>query len=300
MQNKQKIDIIGACCDLGVHVDGANLAPEILEKIIDKKFYNKIYNVFQQEGIVKELDKDNKKKNLKPLNEFNTRLYNQVKQVVDEGNFPFTIGGDHAIAMASDLAVISKYENLGIIWFDAHGDYHTFKTTMTGNIHGLPFAAVTGYEKTLITDFHGDGPRYNPKNAVILGGRDIDLPDELNNLKDAGVTIFSSKDIREQGCEKVYAKAFEIASNGTSGVHVSYDLDVIDPSIAPGVSIPAVDGINLDEAYAFAEYIVKKKDILSSIDFVEYNPLRDKDQITLNICKNILNILFEGLNKEEY
>lgn len=297
MLDKQKIDIIGACCDLGVHVNGTNLAPEILEKEIDSKLYNEIYNVFTQEGIVKELDKDNKHKNLAPLNEFNERLYKKVKEVVDSGNFPFTIGGDHAIAMASDLAVISKYKNLGIIWFDAHGDYHTFKTTMSGNIHGLPFAAVTGYEKTLITDFHGDGPRFNPKNAVVLGGRDIDLPDELNNLKDAGVTIFTTQDIKEQGCETIYKKAFEIASKGTNGVHVSYDLDVIDPKIAPGVSIPAIDGINLDEAYSFAKFMVQNKKLLSSIDFVEYNPLRDKDNVTLDICKNILKILFEGLNK---
>lgn len=297
MQKEQKIDIIGACCDLGVHVNGANLAPEILEKEIDPKLYNKVYNVFQQDNIVKELDKNNKRKNLIPLNEFNTRLYLKVKEVVNNGNFPFTIGGDHAIALASDLAVISKYKNLGIIWFDAHGDYHTFKTTMSGNLHGLPFAAVTGYEKTLITEFHGNGPRFNPHNAVVLGGRDIDLPDELNNLKDAGVTIFTTQDIKEQGCETIYKKAFEIASKGTNGVHVSYDLDVIDPRIAPGVSIPAIDGINLDEAYSFAKFMVQNKELLSSIDFVEYNPLRDKDNVTLDICKNILKILFEGLNK---
>ena len=297
MQSKQKIDIIGACCDLGVHVDGARLAPEKLEKVIDSSLFNKIYNVYQQEGIVKESEKNNKHKNLEPLNEFNNRLYKQVKDVVNEDHFPFTIGGDHAIAMASDLAVINKYKNLGIIWFDAHGDYHTFNTTITGNIHGLPFAAVTGYEKNLITEFHKNGPRFNPKNAVILGGRDIDLPDELNNLKDAGVTIFSSKDIREKGYEEIYSKAFEIASNGTNGVHVSYDLDVIDPKIAAGVSIPAVDGINLEEAYGFAKFMINNKKLLSSIDFVEYNPLKDKDKTTLEICKNILKILFEGLNK---
>lgn len=296
MQKGQKIDIIGACCDLGVHVNGANLAPEILEKEIDSKLYNKIYNVYKQENIIKELEIDNKKKNLIPLNEFNNRLYKQVKQVVDEGNFPFTIGGDHAIAIASDLAVISKYQNLGIIWFDAHGDYHTFKTTMSGNLHGLPFAAVTGYEKTLLTDFHGSGPRFNPHNAVILGGHDIDLPEELANLKDAGVTILSTKDIKEQGYEAIYKKAFEIASNGTNGVHVSYDLDVIDCQIAKGVSIPATNGLSLEEAYEFAKYIVKSKDLISSMDFVEYNPLRDTDKSTLEICKNILEILFKGLN----
>ena len=276
MQKGQKIDIIGACCDLGVHVNGANLAPEILEKEIDSKLYNKIYNVYKQENIIKELEIDNKKKNLIPLNEFNKRLYKQVKQVVDEGNFPFTIGGDHAIAIASDLAVISKYQNLGIIWFDAHGDYHTFKTTMSGNLHGLPFAAVTGYEKTLLADFHGSGPRFNPHNAVILGGHDIDLPEELANLKDAGVTILSTKDIKEQGYEAIYKKAFEIASNGTNGVHVSYDLDVIDCQIAKGVSIKEKNGINLDKFVSNHELIFYLENILNTTTNEELEDISDE------------------------
>lgn len=298
MLKTQKIDIIGACCDLGVHVDGAELAPEILEKQINRKYYNKIINVFQQEGVIKEHEKENKKKNLVPLNEFNSRLYDAVSKVVESGDFPITFGGDHAIAMASDLAVINKYKNLGIIWFDAHGDYHSFATTQSGNIHGLPFAAVTGFEKTLITDFHHNGPRFNPANAVLVGGRDIDMPDEMANLKKAGVTIFTTEDIHNEGIEEISKKAFKIASNGTNGVHVSYDLDVIDPKIATGVSIPAVNGINLDEAYGFAEFILEHIDIISSIDFVEYNPLRDQDNKTLEICKHILNIWFEGLYKK--
>lgn len=146
----------------------------------------------------------------------------------------------------------------------------------------------------MLADFH-DGNFYNPKNAVLVGARDIDLPGELDNLKKAGVTIFTTEDIQKLGIDYVYAKAFEIASDGTNGVHVSYDLDVIDPVIAPGVSIPAVDGINLDEAYSFVDYMIKNKELIKSIDLVELNPLNDIDLKTQRIAENILNKLIKDL-----
>jgi arginase len=293
----KNIDIIGACCDLGVMVDGASKAPEILEKLIDKNKYNEIFNIMQPNTYVKEKEPNNKKRNLNAIIEYNTQLYNKVREIVKSNHFPFTIGGDHVIAIASALASIRENNNMGIIWFDAHGDYHKFSTTQTGNLHGLPFACVTGYEPDLLADFHEGNPRYNPKNAVLLGGRDIDLPDELNNLKDAGVTIFTTEDIHREGTKKIYHKAFEIASNGTNGVHISYDIDVIDPTLAKGVSVPAKDGITIDEAYEFAKYLTTVQDKILSMDLVEYNPLRDDDKSTLEIVKNILNILFDGFNK---
>lgn len=289
----QNIDIIGACSDLGVHVDGAKLGPEILEKNLNQKNINKIINI-KANNIKKELNKNNLKKNLNEINIFNQKLYTEVLNSLNNNNFPLTLGGDHSIAIASALASIKKYNNLGIIWFDAHGDFHTFKSTISGNIHGLPFAAICNYEKKDLADFH-NGNFYNPKNAVLVGGRDIDKPGEINNLKNAGVTIFTTEDIRNLGIDYVYNKAFEIASNGTNGVHVSYDLDVIDPNIAPGVSIPAVDGINLEEAYSFADYMIKNKEKIKSIDLVELNPLRDIENKTEKIAKKILNDLIKNL-----
>ena len=289
----QNIDIIGACSDLGVHVDGAKLGPEILEKNLNQKNINKIINI-KANNIKKELDKNNLKKNLNEINIFNQKLYTEVLNSLNNNNFPLTLGGDHSIAIASALASIKKYNNLGIIWFDAHGDFHTFESTISGNIHGLPFAAICNYEKKDLADFH-NGNFYNPKNAVLVGGRDIDKPGEINNLKNAGVTIFTTEDIRNLGIDYVYNKAFEIASNGTNGVHVSYDLDVIDPNIAPGVSIPAVDGINLEEAYSFADYMIKNKEEIKSIDLVELNPLRDIENKTEKIAKKILNDLIKNL-----
>lgn len=290
----KNIDIIEARSDLGVHITGSQLGTKILVNNIDKENIKNIKKVEYDKSYIKELDKDNLKKNLNELNLFNEKLYNEIKNSLNDNSMPIIIGGDHSIAMASALASISKYNNMGIIWFDAHGDFNTFETTTSGNIHGLPFAVVTGYEKKLLSEFH-NGNKFNFKNAVLLGARDIDKPYELRNLQDAGVTIITTEDIKKYGIDKMYKKAFDIASNGTEGIHISYDLDCIDCNIAPGVSIPVKDGINLEEAYGFVDYIIKNKDKVKSIDLVEFNPLRDKDKITEQIATNILNKLINNI-----
>lgn len=287
----KKINIIGACCDLGVHVNGANEGPIKLEPNI--KNINQFINV-KTNFINKSLDENDLKKNLNEIYSYNEQLYNEVLKNLKNDIFPIIIGGDHSIAVASALASIKKHENLGIIWFDAHGDFNTFKTTTTGNIHGLPFAVLTNFENEFNTDYH-NGNFFNYKNAVLVGARDIDMPDEYSNLIEAGVTIFTTEDINKYGMEYVYNKAFEIASNNTNGVHVSYDLDVIDPIIAPGVSVPVKNGVTLEQAYTFVDKIIENKHIVKSIDLVEFNPSKDKEDKTLNIATTIINNLTEKL-----
>lgn len=287
----KNFSIINACSDFGVHINGAKLGPEAISKDLkESEIVKKISNFYtlHAEEANKELDKNNKKKNLNPVNTFNTKLYNLIDEIVTKSEFPITLGGDHVIAIASALASINTNKNMGIIWVDAHGDYNTFETTQSGNLHGLPYAVITNYEKKLLADFH-KGNFYNPKNAVILGGRDIDEL-ELPNIQDAGVTLISTEDIHKYGAEAMFKKAMEIASNGTNGVHISYDLDVIDPKIAPGVSIPAADGINLDEAYKIADLINNEinKSTIKSLDLVELNPLLDKDKVTEKIALEII------------
>ena len=288
------IDLIAACSDLGVHVSGSQLGPDILINNINKNDINKIKKINYSKNYIKELDKNNFKKNLEEINIFNELLYNEVKSSLENHHFPITIGGDHSIAIASALASINKYNNLGIIWFDAHGDFHTFETTVSGNIHGLPFAVVTGYEKKLLTNFH-NGNYYNCKNAVLFGARDIDEPYELNNLINAGITIITTQDIKKYGIEAMSKKAFEIASNGTNGIHISYDFDAIDSNIAPGVSTPVNNGLNLEDSYAFINYMIENKEMIKSIDLVEFNPLKDIDKITEKIASNILNKLIKNI-----
>ncbi len=247
-------------------------------------YYEKMHNLVLA---VKALDSKNEKRNLAGINDFNERLYNTTRTVIQNGEFPLLVGGDHIVAIGSSLASIKENKNMGIIWFDSHADFNTYPTSVTGNLHGLPLAVATHYEKSMLADFH-DGPFYNPKNAVIVGGRDID-PWEWGNVLDAGVTVFSTEDIKKYGVEEICKKAFAIASNGTDGVHISFDLDLIDPEVAPGVSIPAKNGINLEETYLLADEITKYVDIIKSADLVEYNPLFDKDNITKEIATNILN-----------
>lgn len=285
----QKIDIIEARNDLGVNIDGADVGPSILTKNIDKSKINNIY-IVEKPNYEKEKQKDNLRKNLKGVNEFNEKLYNAVSKVVNEDNFPLTLGGDHTIAIASALASIKKREKLGIIWVDAHGDFNTFNTTITGNLHGLPLAVITGYEKELLSYFH-EGNFYPFTNTVILGARDID-PLELENLKDANVTIFTTADIHKYGVKQITKKALEIASNNVDGIHISYDIDVIDPKDAPGVSVPAISGITKEEAYEILDELLTSNDI-KSMDVVEFNPLRDIDHKTEEIANKIVNKIID-------
>lgn len=281
----KKLDIIGACSDLGVMIDGADESPNLLIGEIDK---TKINNVYMVEKLPIEKDKtlNSKKRNLKYVNEFNKRLYNLILKI-PLSNIPLTIGGDHSIAIASALASIDKYKDLGIIWFDSHTDFNTFDTTITGNIHGLPLAVISGYEKRYLSEFH-NGKYYDYNNVVIVGARDMDIL-EKENLKDAGITIYTTEDIKKYGVRKVTENAIQILRKNVSGIHISYDIDLIDPNVAPGVSVKANNGITENEAYEIVDILINNKEIIKSIDLVEYNPICDVNDKTKKIALTILN-----------
>ena len=287
-----KTCVIEACIDLGTHVDGANLGPNKIVEGLDLERVEKI----ETRPVVKSRDPSDRYKNMTEINRFNEELYNIERNVINENYFPITLGGDHSLAIGSALASNSIHDNLGIIWIDSHGDFNTPETTITGNIHGYPFAAICGYENKEFVGFH-KGNFFNPKNAVLVGGRDIDIPDEVNNLKKAGVKVFTTEDIIKYGAKNIMEQAFKIASNGTNGVHISYDLDSIDPEVAPGVSIKAPDGFNKEAAYEMLDSIVTHADSVKSMDIVEFNPMYDKDDKTLEIARHILNTMISTKEK---
>lgn len=278
----KNITLIGAGSDLGVHIDGARLGPEYIIKRLKK--FNHIL-IKQDDNIIKSHDDKDLKKNIIEVNKFNQKLYNTI---LNENNFCLTLGGDHSIAIASGLASLKKHSNLGLIWIDAHLDYNTFQTTITGNIHGLPLATLNGLNKEL-SEFH-DKTYFNPKNTVVVGYRayEENAMDEINNIKMMGVTVYTTKDIKEYGVNKIMEMALNIANQNTSGLHISFDLDVIDPSIAKGVTVKEENGINLEEVNHITD-ILKKQDNIKSMDLVEYNPLNDTDSKTIEIATNILN-----------
>lgn len=293
-----KVAIIGAGSDLGVHIDGTKFGPGQLINDIKNTFDVDSTLLTQDDTIIKSRNLSDRRKNEHEIDKFNTRLYNVEKEKIKEGYFPITLGGDHSIAVASALADAgSKDTEMGLIWIDAHTDYNTFETTVTGNIHGLPCAAITGYKCEELRKFH-DGKIIDPKRCVVVGARSID-PWERENIKYSGITVFSTNDIKEKGIEAVLEEAFNIATDGAKSVHVSYDLDVIDPEVAPGVSVPEVDGINEEEAMKILDEVLKRNDVVSSMDIVELNPLRDIDRKTEQIALNMLATTIQKIEKEK-
>ena len=282
-----KTVIIGAGSDLGVHIDGAHLGPLQLMNDMKSIYHGEMINLMQDEKIVKSRNLSDKKKNNVEVEKFNTALYKIELKKLEEKLFPITLGGDHSIAVASALADAKVNDgHVGLIWIDAHTDFNTFETTVTGNLHGLPCAAITGYKCEELRTFF-DGVCIDPRKTVIIGARSID-PWEEDNLRYAGVTIYSTKDIRTKGVKTVIEEAFKIAMDRNKSVHVSYDIDVIDPDIAPGVSVPEVDGITEEEATEILEAVLKHVNDISSMDIVEFNPLRDEDRKTEQIALNLL------------
>lgn len=282
-----KTVIIGAGSDLGVHIDGAHLGPLQLMNDMKNIYHGEMINLMQDEKIVKSRNLSDKKKNNVELEKFNTALYKIELKKLEEKLFPITLGGDHSVAISSALADAKVNDgHIGLIWIDAHTDFNTFETTVTGNLHGLPCAAITGYKCEELRTFF-DGECIDPRKTVIIGARSID-PWEEDNLRYAGVTIYSTEDIKTKGVKTVIEEAFKIAMDRNKSVHVSYDIDVIDPDIAPGVSVPEVDGITEEEATEILEAVLKHVNDISSMDIVEFNPLRDENRKTEQIALNLL------------
>ena len=293
--------IFGAGTDLGVHIDGANLGPVQLMNDL-KAFYKGESMLFERDKeIIKSRNLSDRRKNEYEVEKFNSQLYKAMVEKIKEDYFPIMVGGDHSAAIASALASAKVNVDVGIIWIDAHTDYNTFETTVTGNLHGLPLAAINGYKNPELRYYH-DGKVIQPSRTVIIGARSMDEA-EKDNVKYSGVTVFTTQDIKEKGIDAIMDEAFKIAGYKTKGIHISYDLDVIDPDVAPGVSIPEFDGITEEEAMKINEYLVNHiKDVIS-FDLVEFNPLRDIDRKTEQIALNILAQIIraaENKKKVEY
>lgn len=294
-----KTIIFGAGTDLGVHIDGAKLGPIQLMNDIKSFYKGESIVLSQNEQIIKSRNLSDRRKNEYEIDEFNTTLYKLMVEKMKEQYFPILIGGDHSISIASALACAKVNSDVGIIWIDANADYNTFKTTTTGNMHGLPLATINGYDNQELKTFH-DGKIIQTSKTVIVGVRSID-ESEKDNVKYSNVTVFTTKDIKEKGVEAVMEEAFKIAGYKTKGIHISYDLGVIDPDIAPGVSAPKFDGLTEEEAMKINECIIKNINDVLSYDLVEFNPLRDQNRKTEQIAVNLLaQIIKAGENKNKW
>lgn len=187
--------------------------------------------------------------------------------------FPLTLGGDHSIAAGTVAGIAKRHKKLGLLWIDAHGDFNTPASSPSGNVHGMPLAAIAGLGARELTHLNRKVPLVAPDKIVLVGIRDID-PGEARNIRQAGVTAFTMREIDERGMRAIMAEALTIVTTNTNGFHLSLDMDALDPEYAPGVGTPVNGGLSYREAHLAMEMIHDKHAMLS-MDVVEVNPVLD-------------------------
>lgn len=207
-----------------------------------------------------------------------------------EGRLPMVLGGDHSLGCGtvSGAAIHHqrKSEKIGVIWMDAHADMNTPESSPSGNIHGMPLAALLGRGPRLLTDLGGFSPKIEPRNTVLVGIRDIDQG-EVDLIRELGVRAFTTRDIDERGMFSVMHEAIEWATYGTAGFHLSFDMDALDPTIAPGVGTPVPGGLTYREAHLALEMIADCQRMVS-MDVVEVNPMLDAQNLTAKVAVGLI------------
>ena len=210
-------------------------------------------------------------------------LAEEVNKVVKEGGIPLVMGGDHAIALGS-IAGVSKEKEIGVIWVDAHGDFNTGETTESGHIHGMPLGASLGYGDEALTNCYYSGKKLKEENVVLFAIRDLDANEE-KLINEAGIRCYTFDDIAKRGFDVCLREAGEYLAG--KEVHISFDLDSVDPSEITGVSTPVKGGISKKEGMELFDYFLKEHTV-SSVDIVEYNPIYEKEADTVDYLKRLM------------
>jgi arginase len=205
------------------------------------------------------------------------QLHGTVLASLDEGALPLVLGGDHSLAAGSvaasaDWVRRTRGQPLGLIWLDAHGDMNTPETTTSGNVHGMPLAALLGGTPAELASI-GGSPSVDPAHTVLIGIRNLD-DEEKRHIRASGVHVFTMKDIDRHGLAAVAERAIALATTGTGGLHLSTDLDAFDPQVAPGVGTPVRGGLDYREAHMLMELIADAGRLVA-LDLVEVNPTLD-------------------------
>jgi arginase len=232
---------------------------------------------------------DNRKKYINEIAGVCRRLYDTCLESLGQGALPLVLGGDHSLAAGSvaasaDWVHRTHKQPLGLIWIDAHGDMNTPGTSTTGNVHGMPLAALLGQEPRELSSI-GSTPSVLPRHTVLVGIRNID-DKEKEQIHAAGIHAFTMKDIDRSGIAVIAERAIAIASEGTGGIHVSLDLDVCDPAVAPGVGTPVKGGFDYREAHMIMELVADSQRLVA-LDLVEVNPTLDLRNTTAEFATEL-------------
>jgi arginase len=201
-----------------------------------------------------------------------------VTTILQEGDFPLVLGGDHSIGLGSINGVANVHKNVGVLWIDAHADFNTDQSTPSGNIHGMILASLAGLGNSSLTNIGGWSPKIHKETIVIVGARDLD-PGEQELLRTNSIHVFTMSEIDQLGITEVMQQALAIAGQNNDGIHLSLDMDALDPTEAPGVGTPVRGGLTYREAHLAMELIADSHKLVS-MDVVEVNPILDRENAT--------------------
>lgn len=291
-----RIHIIGAPLDLGQERRGVDMGPSAIRAARLERDLEALGHVVEDEGNIHapEMEtkrvKDEKLRFLEEIVRACEALANRVEKCCKEGSFPLVLGGDHSIAMGTLAGLTRAKGKQGVIWMDAHGDFNTNETTPTGNIHGMPLAAIVGLGTPKLVNLGGVSPKAKPENVALVGVRNLD-PGERQLLRDTGVHVYTMREIDERGIKSVVKDAIKVASAGTQGVHASFDMDIMDPAVAAGTGTPWPGGITYREGHLAME-LLHDSEVVTSAEFVEVNPLLDTRNLTAELAVDLLASLF--------
>jgi arginase len=227
------------------------------------------------------------------------RLADTVELSLRSGRFPLILGGDHSLAMGSVAGVARHFQHhgkeLGVLWVDAHADMNTPHTSPSGNLHGMPLAVLLGHGLDPLTRICGRAPALAPRHVVLFGVRDVDAEEELF-MQDSGVRVFKRAEITRRGVDVCMAEATNILHDASAGIHLSFDLDACDPSLAPGVTTPIDGGLDDSEALQICRCVGRSGRLVSA-EFVEFNPTTDSENRTRDL---IIRLIESALANERH
>lgn len=285
---KKPIHIIGVPLDLGASRRGTDAGPSAVRVAgLSKSLIKLGYDVTLESDIsvpaLETRQADSHKARFKnEILEVCTDLAEVTADTLDAGEIPLVIGGDHSIAMGTIAGVSAHFRqenaDIGLIWFDAHGDMNLPDTSPSGNIHGMPLAHVLGHGDKDLANILGQCPAVKPENVVLLGIRDIDR-NERDFIRESGVKVFTMSDIDERGMTAVSRETLDIVNSNTAGFHISFDVDGCDPSVIPGSGTLVPGGVSFREAHQLLENCASTQR-MTSMEVVELNPFLDHANIS--------------------
>ena len=296
MRNKT-ISIIGVPCDYGQQRRGVDMGPSAIryaglqERLELLGFQVVDTGDIRVRKMVTHVKQEINLLNLEEVVEVSTALAQQVAEVITQQHMPLVLGGDHSIAIGTLAGLTANYKNLGVIWFDAHADLNTPDTTPSGNIHGMPLATSLGLGHERLTSILHEGPKIKQENIIIIGGRSID-EGERKLIKKLGIKIYTMHEIDRLGMAHIMGESIQyLIQRGVDGVHLSLDLDALDPLYTPGVGTPVAGGITYRESHLAME-MLKEANFITSAEFVEVNPILDERNKTADVAVALIGSLF--------